>query len=103
MKTLEQLRDVKATKYAEACDNESGAFLSHQLEAIRAKAHKAGFSDGAQAVMDEAQRVVDSFATYADMHNRSCAIVEYGVCSCELEKVWAARSRWQAFVKKGGE
>lgn len=31
-----------AEAYAEACDNESGSFLQHQLEAIRSKAFLAG-------------------------------------------------------------
>lgn len=31
----------ESQEYAEHCDNESGGFLSHQLEAIRAKAYKA--------------------------------------------------------------
>jgi hypothetical protein len=36
---LEQL----AVEYAESCDNESGGFLTHQLEAIRKKAFLAGY------------------------------------------------------------
>ena len=43
-KRAEKLRDELVKKYIEYCDNESGSFLSHQLEAIRGKAFRAGYS-----------------------------------------------------------
>ena len=39
--TKEQIEKA-AEKYADSCDNESGAFFSRQLKAIRAKAYIAG-------------------------------------------------------------
>lgn len=40
----EKRAEEAGKKYAESCDNESGGFLSHQLEAIKLKAFKASLA-----------------------------------------------------------
>jgi oligoendopeptidase F len=42
-KTGDEELERLAKDYAESCDNESGGFLTHQLEAIRKKAFLAGY------------------------------------------------------------
>ena len=36
---------------------------------------------------------------YANMHNRNCAIVDYSVCSCDVEKLHKALSALKAVLK----
>lgn len=50
---MNQSLEEAADSYAEGCDNESGGFLTHQLEAIRAKA----FIAGANHMREENERL----------------------------------------------
>lgn len=40
---MNKIRNRLVKKYVESCDNQSGSFLQHQLEAIRQKAWLAGW------------------------------------------------------------
>jgi len=56
--------EKSANKYAEGCDNESGSFLSHQLEAIRAKAFKAGLlaeRERSKGLLEALERVAQDY------------------------------------------
>lgn len=54
-KNLKSKIEEMANTYTDSCDNESGGFLSHQLEAIRNKA----FVQGARAMHDILMPIIE--------------------------------------------
>lgn len=58
MMKMTEASKQRAKVYAESCDNESGGFLTHQLEKIREKAYLKGMQDpDAVGLLEENKRL----------------------------------------------